>query len=51
MIKMVELLQAELDKFVKWSDDNKTDSEIAIARRNGYRQGLEFAIKTIKENW
>jgi hypothetical protein len=51
MSEILKMLQEELDKFIKWNDANKTDSEISNARRTGYRQGIEFAIKTIQENW
>lgn len=43
-------LEKELNNFINYDKKNPAQSEIAIARRNGYRQALELAIKTIKDN-
>jgi hypothetical protein len=46
----LEKLQDELKKFKDWNTKNPATSEIAIGRRNGYMQGIEHAIETIKED-
>jgi hypothetical protein len=46
---VLQVLNKDLQDHINWMDDpkNATTSEIALARRNGYRQGIESCIDAI----
>ena len=47
---ILDALKHDLKDHINWMEDikNHTTSEIAIARRNGYRQGIESCIESIE---